>query len=170
MPAGRGNRRFPRPRRFRSLRSRALGVRPGTDSASAPRTRGNLTSPRPSGRRRLAGMTEPTPPTQPQETERLSGGQTSTDVLEREEVRQKPDAGDSERYAHYVRKDKVTQAAVSGGPVIALCGKVWTPNRDPKKFPICPACKEIYEGMNQGDGEDGGSGRGRGFFGFGSKK
>ncbi|HLS14409.1 MAG TPA: DUF3039 domain-containing protein [Beutenbergiaceae bacterium] len=114
-------------------------------------------------------MSEPTPPNQPQEPERPLGG-TSTDVLEREEVRQKPDAGDSERYAHYVRKDKVTQAAVSGGPVIALCGKVWTPNRDPKKFPICPACKEIYEGMNQGDGEDGGSGRGRGFFGFGSKK
>jgi len=116
-------------------------------------------------------MTEPTPPTQPQETERLSGGQTSTDVLEREEVRHKPDAGDPERYAHYVRKDKVTASAVSGGPVVALCGKVWTPSRDPKKYPICPACKEIYEQMGAGgDGDDTGSGKGRGFFGFGSKK
>lgn len=115
-------------------------------------------------------MTEQTPPSQPLETERLSGGGGSTDVMEREETR-KTDAGDSERYSHYVRKDKVTASAVSGGPVVALCGKVWTPSRDPKKYPICPACKEIYETMGAGgDGDESGSGKGRGFFGFGSKK
>jgi hypothetical protein len=31
--------------------------------------------------------------------------------------------------------------------VIALCGKVWVPGRDPKKFPVCPVCKEIYDGL-----------------------
>ena len=93
-------------------------------------------------------MTEQTPPSQPLETERLSGGGGSTDVMEREETR-KTDAGDSERYSHYVRKDKVTASAVSGGPVVALCGKVWVPGRDPNKFPVCPVCKEIYDGLRE---------------------
>ena len=46
------------------------------------------------------------------------------------------------------------ESAVSGTPVIALCGKVWVPNRDPKKYPVCPECKEIYESMAGGDGEE----------------
>jgi len=53
--------------------------------------------------------------------------------------------GDNERFAHYVRKEKIVEAAVSGVPVIALCGKVWVPNRDPQRFPVCPACKEILD-------------------------
>jgi hypothetical protein len=61
--------------------------------------------------------------------------------------------GDHERFAHYVQKDKIMESAVSGAPVIALCGKVWVPNRDPKKYPVCPECKEIFEGMNPG-GDD----------------
>ena len=59
------------------------------------------------------------------------------------------DDGDRERVAHYVQKDKITESAVTGAPVIALCGKVWVPNRDPKKFPVCPECKEIYEEMTR---------------------
>ncbi|MDN5727599.1 MAG: DUF3039 domain-containing protein, partial [Propionibacteriales bacterium] len=39
-------------------------------------------------------------------------------------------------------------------PVIALCGKVWVPSRDPQRFPVCPECKEIWASM-QGDGGDG---------------
>lgn len=57
------------------------------------------------------------------------------------------DGGDRERFSHYVQKDKITESAVTGNPVIALCGKVWVPNRDPKKFPVCPECKKIYEEM-----------------------
>lgn len=57
------------------------------------------------------------------------------------------DDGDNERFAHYVQKDKITESAVTGNPVIALCGKVWVPNRDPKRYPICPDCKKIYEEM-----------------------
>ena len=53
--------------------------------------------------------------------------------------------GDHERFAHYVKKDKIVSSAVEGTPVRALCGKKWVPNRDPKKFPVCPECKEIYE-------------------------
>jgi hypothetical protein len=70
-----------------------------------------------------------------------------TDLLEREETRSEVEPGDHERFAHYVRKDKIMASALSGKPVIALCGKVWVPGRDPKKFPVCPVCKEIYEGL-----------------------
>ncbi len=44
-----------------------------------------------------------------------------------------------------------SNSAVSGTPVIALCGKVWVPSRDPKRFPVCPDCKRIYEGLPKGD-------------------
>lgn len=63
--------------------------------------------------------------------------------------------GDHERFAHYVQKDKIVESAVSGTPVIALCGKVWVPGRDPSRFPICPECKEIWESLPKGDGRSG---------------
>lgn len=56
--------------------------------------------------------------------------------------------GDHERFSHYVRKDKIVESAVTGAPVIALCGKVWVPNRDPQKFPVCPDCKKIYDKLS----------------------
>ncbi|ACU85820.1 hypothetical protein FM106_20100 [Brachybacterium faecium] len=95
----------------------------------------------------------------------------STAVLDRQlqEQEQSTDDGDHDRFAHYVRKNKITQAALGGTPVIALCGKVWVPGRDPEKYPVCPECKEIYDGMREpNDGGDGtgGSGRGGGFRGF----
>ena len=60
------------------------------------------------------------------------------------------DNGDHERFAHYVRKEKIVESAVTGEPVIALCGKVWVPGRDPQKFPVCPDCKKIYDGIPEG--------------------
>ena len=60
--------------------------------------------------------------------------------------------GDHERFAHYVQKNKIVESSVMGTPMVALCGKVWVPSRDPKKYPVCPTCKEIYEGIPQGDG------------------
>lgn len=71
------------------------------------------------------------------------GTGTGTETLTRSETR--TSEGDHERFAHYVRKDKVLASAVSGKPVVALCGKVWVPSRDPSNFPVCPACKAIYE-------------------------
>ena len=64
-----------------------------------------------------------------------------TDVVEHEED------GDHDRFAHYIKKEKIVESAVTGKAVRALCGKKWVPTRDPEKFPICPVCKEIYEGM-----------------------
>jgi hypothetical protein len=76
-------------------------------------------------------------------------GDGATDVLDRELeelLRQEHvDEGDHDRYSHYVKKDKILTSALSGKPVIALCGKVWVPGRDPEKFPVCPTCKDIYE-------------------------
>ena len=109
----------------------------------------------------MSRMSSTTPPGSPENpsapSSQPAGG---TGVLEREEVREQSQPGDDERYAHYVRKDKIVSSAMSGQPVIALCGKVWTPGRDPKKYPVCPACKAIYEGMNSEGGEGAGKGRG----------
>jgi hypothetical protein len=62
--------------------------------------------------------------------------------------------GDHERFAHYVQKNKIMESAMNGAPVIALCGKVWVPNRDPKKYPVCPECKEIFESMSAGGADE----------------
>mgnify|MGYP001598379647 CR=1 FL=1 len=80
---------------------------------------------------------------------------TDTAVDERVEERTVPtDEGDHERFSHFVDKDKLTEAMVMGTPVVALCGKVWVPSRDPERFPVCPECKEIWDSLN-GDGDGG---------------
>ena len=63
------------------------------------------------------------------------------------------DEGDHERFAHYVEKDKIVESAVTGAAVRALCGKVWVPGRDPEKFPVCPECEAIYNGLPPGGGD-----------------
>lgn len=67
-----------------------------------------------------------------------------------------PDLEDEDRVAHivgpkYTDEGKiqgsvlVTEAIINGTPVTALCGYTWVPSRDPKKYPLCPACKAIIE-------------------------
>jgi len=80
---------------------------------------------------------------------------TQTVVDERTETRL--DDGDHERFSHYVDKKKLTEAMVMGTPVVALCGKVWVPSRNPDKYPVCPECKEIWQSLNPGSGGDSGS-------------
>lgn len=62
--------------------------------------------------------------------------------------------GDHDRFAHYVKKDDILKSAVEGMPVVALCGKVWVPNRDPDRYPVCPACKEIMDAIRGLGGSD----------------
>ncbi len=64
------------------------------------------------------------------------------DTLTRPEV---TDGGDHDKFAHYVRKTKITESAVTGAPVRAICGKKWVPTRKPDDFPVCPDCKRIYD-------------------------
>jgi glutaredoxin len=78
-------------------------------------------------------------------TETLAESRTD----EREDVR--TDEGDHDRFSHYARKDQLTEAMVMGTPVVALCGKVWVPSRDPQKYPVCPECKEVWESLPHGD-------------------
>ena len=98
----------------------------------------------------------PSSPSEPAPQPAPDPSRQRTAVLERELVEepQLSEPGDHERFAHYVRKEKILESAMSGDPVIALCGKVWVPGRDPQRFPVCPACKEIYESM-KGGGDQG---------------
>ena len=85
-------------------------------------------------------------PEQPRE----GGG---TDILDREleELLEKEhiEPGDHERFSHYVKKEKILESALTGKPVVALCGKKWLPGRDPQKFPVCPDCKKIYDRLKE---------------------
>lgn len=68
--------------------------------------------------------------------------------------------GDHERMAHIVLEGvhtpagdylaagpTVVEGIVNGTPVRALCGKVWVPRHDPKRYPLCPTCKELAQGF-----------------------
>jgi Protein of unknown function (DUF3039) len=39
----------------------------------------------------------------------------------------------------------VAEGIVNGTAVKALCGKIWVPRGDPKRYPLCPTCVEIAE-------------------------
>lgn len=56
--------------------------------------------------------------------------------------------GDHDKFSHYAPKDEITYALIYGVPIMALCGKIWIPSRDPKGFSVCPTCKEVFEAMN----------------------
>ena len=78
--------------------------------------------------------------------EHLTGhGGTGTDTLPDERTDARIDEGDHDRFSHYVEKGKLTEAMVIGTPLVALCGKVWVPSRDPERFPICPECKRLFD-------------------------
>ena len=85
----------------------------------------------------------------------------STEIKERPDIRP-ADPGDAERFAHIIYAPgknaaaMVTEAQVFGTPVEALCGKRWVPSRDPKRYPVCPECKEKAEQLRRdgGDGDD----------------
>jgi hypothetical protein len=64
--------------------------------------------------------------------------------------------GDHERMSHIVLEGfkppsgdfvatgpSVAEGIIEATPVRALCGKVWVPNRDPRRYPLCPTCREI---------------------------
>jgi hypothetical protein len=70
------------------------------------------------------------------------------------------DEGDHERFTHIVLEgytpkkgdfvalgNSVVEGMINATPVRALCGKQWVPGRDPKKYPVCPTCKEVAEKM-----------------------
>lgn len=70
---------------------------------------------------------------------------TSPEIDERTDPRLDDGSeGDHDRMAHIVLPaSAVTEALITGKPCTALCGKTWVPSRDPKRYPVCPTCKEI---------------------------
>jgi hypothetical protein len=68
---------------------------------------------------------------------------TRSDALEVVEL----ENNDENKFAHYAEKVSVTEGYVLGTPVLAVCGKLFVPSRDPKKFPLCPICKKISEAL-----------------------
>ncbi len=82
------------------------------------------------------------------------GRGTQTVVDERTDMR--TEEGDHEKFSHYVPKDDLTEAMIMGHPVVALCGKVWVPSRDPERFPVCPECKDIWESLDGDEGDPSG--------------
>ncbi len=70
------------------------------------------------------------------------------------------DDGDHDRMAHIVLEGYTPKGGdfVSAGPSVvegivnrtavrALCGKEWVPGRDPRRFGLCPTCKEIAQSL-----------------------
>jgi hypothetical protein len=70
---------------------------------------------------------------------------TGTETIQEERTDVRVDEGDHDRFAHYVEKAKLADALINGTPVIALCGKVWVPSRDPERYPLCQECKRLYD-------------------------
>jgi hypothetical protein len=71
----------------------------------------------------------------------------NTDTIVETKADIRVDDGDHERFSHYADKNDIMEAMINGTPIMALCGKIWIPSRDPKKFPVCPMCKEIYDAL-----------------------
>jgi hypothetical protein len=75
---------------------------------------------------------------------------SSSDLLEPELLLQDSEF-DGEHYAHYVMKHGLVESMIYGAEVTALCGWKFVPTRDPEKYPVCPRCKRIHEGLPAGD-------------------
>lgn len=77
-----------------------------------------------------------------------------TDTLERTDSEEDVDDGtdgDAPKFFHYVKKEKITESAVMGTHVVALCGEVFPVTRAAKPgSPVCPDCKRIYETLKRG--------------------
>lgn len=64
-----------------------------------------------------------------------------------QELEEKVDSGESNQFAHYAEKNSITEGYVLGTPILTMCGQILVPSRDPEKFPICPACKEVMDAL-----------------------
>ena len=102
--------------------------------------------PRPRHNRpRLSDMSAPIDPLDPLPSIE-GGGSTLLD-----ERRTSTDDGDHERFAHYVKKDKILESAVSGQPVRALCGKKWVPAETRRGFRCARIVSRFTRGYRRGE-------------------
>lgn len=77
----------------------------------------------------------------------------STKTLERPDADVDEDTGtddDTPKFFHYVRKNKISESAVTGNFVVALCGETFPVTKSAKPgSPVCPECKKIYQRMKK---------------------
>lgn len=70
---------------------------------------------------------------------------TST-VLEHVEAPVTQTGDEPPKFSHIVYpKSVLADAIINGTPVTALCGHTWVPGRDPRKYPVCSRCQDIFE-------------------------
>jgi hypothetical protein len=67
-------------------------------------------------------------------------------IKQEEEVIAYDENGD-QIFTHYGKKAKVTEGYVMGTPVVAICGKVFVPHRDPQKYPLCKQCQDVANSL-----------------------
>ena len=66
-------------------------------------------------------------------------------IIKNEEKVEDDDSGDHDRFSHYVSKEDIVRSSMSGQPVFAICGKKWTPSKNPSNYPVCQTCKGVYD-------------------------
>lgn len=71
----------------------------------------------------------------------------AVDERTRADVRPQTSDGDHDRFSHRVIKEELDQSWLNGTIVTALCGKRWIPVGDPERYPPCPKCEEVYDGL-----------------------
>lgn len=54
---------------------------------------------------------------------------------------------DEPKVAHIVNREDKMMGYVMGNAIVALCGTVFVPTRDPDKYPLCEVCKEVLNNM-----------------------
>lgn len=58
---------------------------------------------------------------------------------------------DEPKISHVIHKEDHLRGYVLGEPVLALCGFIFVPSRDPNGYEMCPKCTEIVQKMIQED-------------------
>lgn len=75
----------------------------------------------------------------------------STKTIERPDIDERTEQDDdTPKVFHYVKKDKITESAVTGTHVVALCGEVFPVTKSAKPgSPVCERCKKVYAKMKK---------------------
>ncbi|HWL36579.1 MAG TPA: DUF3039 domain-containing protein [Frankiaceae bacterium] len=71
---------------------------------------------------------------------------TETQTIERTDTDTQLGSGQG-KMAHIADKSKITEAYITGTPLVALCGYTWVPSQSPKGLPVCQACKELADAL-----------------------
>lgn len=77
---------------------------------------------------------------------------SSPEVIERPDTRPSDPDLDEGKVAHIVRKEDHMRGYVMGEEITALCGTRFIPSRDPERYPMCEACRQVLSAMQGAPG------------------